>query len=182
MKGYRVGVVKRSPSWAGSLRGVALGFGLVGVYVWLSLAAALAAPGLAGPLTLVQPVAALVLGRGLYTLGARWARMGAMAMLLLALARPAAGLLGLGAWYQLLGDALLLATAGLVLHRLSRMEGLHPRAAETLDRMGGVVVLSSFALLLQMPLVAALALAVSGAVLLQGYTVLSALAASGRRR
>ncbi len=178
----RLTIPRRVPGWAARVDRLALGLGLLGVYAWLSLAAGLAAPGLAGPLTLLQPLAALLLAHGLYRLGERWSRGMAVALLGFVAARQAAGLLGYGEPAQLLGDMLLLATGGLVLHRVSRLPGLHPRLAAVLDRLGGVVVLSSFALLLRLPLVAGLALAVSGAVLLRGYTVLSAIASAGRAK
>ncbi len=176
---------RRRLSWAQALPSYALGVGLVGVYMLLGLAAALAAPGLLGPLTLFSTVAALVLGYGLSRLysstGERWALMGAGSVLALVAARPLAALLGLGPGYQALFDMMLLVAAAASLHRVSRLEGLHPGVAAALDRVGGVVALSAFAMLLAVPLVTALAAAVSGAALVSAYLRLSGLAEAARR-
>ncbi len=180
--GAMLSIPRRSPAWASGAGAYALGLGLVGVYALLTVAAVLAAPGLLPPLTLYSTVAALVLGYGLARLGAaagaRWPLLGATALMAVVAAKPLAPLAGLGGFHQALLDTLLLVTAGASLHRFSRLEGLHPRVAASLDRSGGLVVLSSFLLLVPLPPLPLIALAAAGIMLLRSYLLVGGVAAA----
>ena len=184
--GVLLEIPRRRPAWAGGAGAYALGLGLVGVYALLTVAAALAAPGLLPPLTLYSTVAALVLGYGLARLGAAtragWPLLGAATLMAVVAAKPLAPLAGLGGFHQALLDTLLLVTAGASLHRFSRLEGLHPRVASSLDRSGGLVVLSSFLLLVPLPPLPLVALAAAGVVLLRAYLLVGGVAAAGGGR
>lgn len=169
----RLSIPKRGAARA--LDRLALGLGLVGLYVLGVLAAALSAPGLLGPLGLYGSIAGLVLSYGIYSFSRRvGSRRGIAAALVLLVAVAAKPLAVVAPFYAVVVDMLLLVAAGAALHEASRLEGLHPRVAARLDRVGGLVVLSSFLLVARLPGVTALAMLVAGGVLLYAYVLLEA--------